>query len=862
MSRPPSYERVKAALVAYRSLGPEAREGWLSALRADEPALHAELASLLSADREEGMVVTGGLAGPLAELAPGSAPTSLPERIGPYRIVEVLGEGGMGVVYRAEQETPIRREVALKLVRAGLDTERVVARFDAERQALALMDHPGIARVLDAGADARGRPYFVMELVRGTPLTRWCDEHGLGVDARLDLFLRVCAAVQHAHQRGLIHRDLKPANILVTRRDQLPEPRVIDFGIAKAIAEPQGERLALTQEGQFLGTPEYMSPEQAGAPGAPVDVRTDVYSLGVILFELLTGSRPRAAAASGNPAPARETESERPSTRVTRLAPTSTLASASGGLDRLRRRLSGDLDTIVLMALRAEPDRRYGSVEALALDLRRHRDGLPVSARPDTARYRAGKFVGRHAVGVALALAGAVALAAVAAVSTVQSARVAVERDRALAAEQTAAGEARRARLEAATANRVTKLLTGLFEASDPAQAKGADPTAREILRRGEEKVTSDLRDEPEVQARLLSVIGQVHANLGDLPRAREFLERAIALQRPLHSEPDAEMAETLDVLGVVRHDQGDLAEAEDLARQALEARRRLFGERSSEVAQSLNAVAVDVGAQGRLAEAEPLFREALGILRETRGPDDPEVAWAINTLGQTVYRRGDRAAAVPLFREALDIQRRKLGTVHPDTAASLNNLGGAQMELGDLAGAEATFREALSVYLQLYGENHAGVARARGNLGTALRRTGQLAEAEALQRQALEGFRRLLGPRHAHVGRALSGLASTLAAAGRTREAEPLAVQALSIMRESLGAGHPSTANMLLTLGRIREGLGDRAGAVRDVREGIERLEAALGAEHPDVVGGRAQLDELEGGRAGTQALRPPASP
>jgi len=737
-------------------------------------------------------------------------------------------------------------------VRAGLDTERVVARFEAERQALALMDHPGIARVLDAGADGRGRPFFVMELVPGSPVTRWCDEHALPVDGRLELFLRICEAVQHAHQRGVIHRDLKPANILVALRDGRPEPKIIDFGIAKAIAEPLGGETALTREGQVLGTPEYMSPEQTGGPGAPVDVRSDVYSLGVVLFELLAGSRPHAVGpftpGDGIPAAVLAAGAERPSARVTRLAPASALARASGGLDRLRRRISGDLDTIVLMALRKEPDRRYGSVEALATDLRRHRDGHPVSARPDTARYRAGKFVRRHRVGVALSAAGVAALAAVAAVSVVQSARVARERDRAVVAEQRAAEEARRARLEAATANRVTRLVAGLFEASDPAESRGAELTARDVLARGEKKVSSELAGEPEVQARLLAVIGQVHYAMGDLPRARAFLERALSLQRPLRREPGAEVAETLDLLGALLHDQGELAEAERIAREVLEIRRRVFGERSSEAAQALNGLAIDVGAQGRLAEAEPMFREALAVLREKNGPDDPEVAWALNTLGQTVFRLGDRAGSVPLFREALDIQRRKLGDVHPDTAASMNNLGGALQELGDLPAAEETLREALAAYQQLYGEDHAAVARARGNLAGVLRRRGDLAGAEDLERLALAGFRRLLGPRHAHVGKTLVKLAETLLAGGRAAEAEPLAREGLSINRAALGDAHPSSAKMLLTLARIRAARGDRMGAVRLVEEGLRGLEAALGPEHPDVSVARGLLAELGG--------------
>jgi len=838
---PPPYERVKAVLLELRALAATERAERLAGLATHEPALYREVASLLAADGEDGPVKTGGLAGAIPAITPGMA-AAVPERVGAYRVVGVLGEGGMGLVLRAEQEAPIRREVALKLVRAGLDTARVVARFEAERQAIALMDHPGIARVLDAGADERGRPFFVMELVQGTPITRFCDDRGLALAARLDLFLLVCEAVQHAHQRGLIHRDLKPANILVTDRAGRAEPKVIDFGIAKAIAEPLGGPAPLTQEGQRLGTPEYMSPEQAGELGVPVDVRSDVYSLGVVLHELLTGARPRPLAPSAGGGTPRELE--RPSACVTGSA--GTVALATGGAERLRRRLAGDLDTIVLMALRAEPDRRYGSVEALALDLRRHLDGHPVLARPDSTGYRLSRFVTRHRVGVTLAAAGVAALGAVAGISTIQSERVARERDRAVAAEQRASAAARRARLEARTANRVTDLVAGLFEVASPTESRGAELTAQEILRRGEEKVEGDLADDPEVQARLLRVLGEVHHGLGDLPRARTFLERALALQRTLRVEPDAALADTLSSLADLEHDEGRLGEALARTREVLEIRTRVFGPRSAEAGLSLGAVGLELGTQAQLEESEATLREAVDILREARGADDADVAYYLNVLGQTVYRRGDVSGSLPHFEQALAIQRRLLGPLHPDTAGTLNNLAGARLAQGDLPGAEALFREALATYGTLYGEGHAAVPRARGNLGRTLRMKGALAEAEALERSALEGFRRLLGPRHAYVAKALSNLAQTLLAEGRPAEAEPLVREAVAIQREAVGPDHPSTGTALLALARVEAALGERDLARARAREGHAVLLARLGAAHPDVLKARELLGEL----------------
>ena len=446
--------------------------------------------------------------------------------IGPYRILERLGEGGMGEVWLAEQTRPIRRHVALKVIKAGMDTAQVVARFEAERQALALMDHPAIAKVFDAGATELGRPYFVMERVRGESLAAYCDRERLTIPQRLELFLQVCEGVQHAHQKGVIHRDLKPSNILVTVQDDRAVPKIIDFGVAKAISQPLTEHTLYTSVAGFVGTPEYMSPEQAELGGVDIDTRTDVYALGVILYELLTGVLPfdrrtlKDKSIDEIRRTIRESDPLRPSTRVTQLGEASTDVARTRGAQpsRLKGVLQGDLDWITMKALEKDRRRRYGSATELAADLRRYLTMQPVLASPPKTMYRLRKFVRRHRVGVATAasLAGLVIAAAV--ITGVHASRVAHERDR--------------ANLEAAAARQVSDFLVGLFRVSDPSEARGSSLTAREILDKGAKDALETLQAQPELQSRLLATIGTVYTGLGSYRAAEPLLEQAVATLR------------------------------------------------------------------------------------------------------------------------------------------------------------------------------------------------------------------------------------------------------------------------------------------------------------------------------------------
>ncbi|HET7903089.1 MAG TPA: serine/threonine-protein kinase [Candidatus Eisenbacteria bacterium] len=800
------FARVKEILVEVREIEPRDRPALLDRLCAGDGALRSEVESLLAV---EGLdvphlhpdVVRDAAREALAAGTGSPRSAEPPSRIGPYRIVGVLGEGGMGTVYLAEQESPIRREVALKLIRAGVDRSRIAARFEGERQALAMMNHPSIARILDAGQDEAGTPYFVMERVIGATIVEYCDARRLAVRARLALFLDVCGAVAHAHQRGVVHRDLKPSNVLVAEPDGRPTPKIIDFGIAKAVGEERIHDTLATQHGTLLGTPEYMSPEQAGAYGGAVDTRTDVYSLGALLFELLAGRRPHEF--SGKPIheiqrvlveapPARASEAAR--------APGAEEPAARRGTTpaRLAQALRGDLDAILATALRPEPDRRYGTVEQLASDIRNHLESLPVLARRGAWRYRAGKFLVRHRAAAVASAVILVAIGGVVATLITQSVRVATQRDRAIEAEQ-------RARREAATASQVADFLRTLFEQANPDESLGAEITVREMLDRGANRVREELRDQPVIQARLLVVMARAYHGLGRYREATEACSTAIALQRTRFAPDDPELATSLDLFGTILHDDGDLDPSESYYRAALDIRRAALGDSSAETAESMQHLAVTLQAKGELTEAEPYYRGALSTLRASHGDQHVEVAWAKNSLAWCVHQQGRYAEAESLYRQAYATQRRLLGGRHPDVAGTLNNLAGVRYHRGDDEEAGRLWSEALEIYQFLYPRGHVAVARAEYNVARVLLRTGDLRGAEALRRASLTRIRTLVDPDHPHVATHLLGLAEVLIAEGKTAEAEPLIARSLEIRRATYGTAHPSTAFSIEAMGDLR---------------------------------------------------------
>jgi non-specific serine/threonine protein kinase/serine/threonine-protein kinase len=516
---------------------PDQRAGFVAEACASDPDLLRLVRQLMDADRDAGDFLDDPAISGADSLVRTLASSTLraSDTIGLYVLLEKLGEGGMGEVWRAEQTQPIRRHVALKVIKAGLDTKTVVARFEAERQALALMEHPAIAKVYDAGVTPRGLPFFAMEYVPGVSITEYCDRQQLALKERLTLMASVCEGVQHAHQKGVIHRDLKPSNILVALQDGHPVPKIIDFGVAKATGKRLTEHTLFTELGMIIGTPEYMSPEQAESTGLDVDTRTDVYALGVMLYELMSGALPfeprelRAAGYEELRRRIREVDPPRPSTRVARLGPDSTEIARARRIEprRLVSRLRGDLDWIAMKCLEKDRTRRYGSPAELAADLRRHLENEPVLAGPPSTAYRARKFVRRHRIGVATVSLAALALAVFAISTAAQARRIAAERDR--------------ADREAEVSRRVTEFMTNLFRVSDPSESRGNTVTAREILDRGAEQIGTELSAEPEVQARLMLTMGNVYASLGLWRTAEPLDEKALALCRsvlgPEHPE-------------------------------------------------------------------------------------------------------------------------------------------------------------------------------------------------------------------------------------------------------------------------------------------------------------------------------------
>jgi eukaryotic-like serine/threonine-protein kinase len=801
------YALLKTIVAAAVSLPEPERPDFLHGACGSDADLRLAAESLLA--HEAGvpalLATAGAHLGEAADAGPG---TGDPGQIGPYTLHEVLGRGGMGVVYRASQTAPLRREVALKLVRPGSASEGVLARFEAERQTVARFDHPAIARVLDAGSAPDGRPYFAMELVRGPSITAFADEARLTVRARLDLFLAVCAGVQYAHQKGIIHRDLKPSNILVAQETDGPRPRIIDFGIARAVEE--APEAGLTAVGILVGTPEYMSPEHVGLVEGGVDTRTDVFALGVVLFELLTGERPYRFARltageihrvlSGPPP-------RRPSAAVWSAAvpgPAAAAVSAARGAtpERLARLLRGDLDNVVLKALAREPRHRYASVEHLASDIRRHLTGRPVEARAGTWTYRTGKFVRRHALAVAVAVILAATLAASAAVTLWQARVVAQERDR--------------ARREAVTARQVAGFLVDVFELADPSRARGSEVTVREALDRGAARIPSELAGRPAVRARLLSAMGQVYHSLGLYSQAAPLLDQALREYEAMPDVDTAELADTLDLLGVLAHDLRDMPRAESYARRGLELRRRALGPEHESVGVSLVNLATAIRAGGRHAEAEPLYREGLALLRARLGDEHERVGWAIFNLAWALHQQGRLDEAEPLYREAAALQRRILGDTHPDLGDTLNSLAGIYYHRGQAQAAADLWSEALAMYRRLYGDEHTATARAYQNMAHATLDLGDLAQAEALYRRAVEVNLAIVGPDHPHAATTLHSHGLALWRLGRHAQAEAPLRRALAVRERAFG---PESRLAGLTLAGLAQVLAARgSGAEAEV--------------------------------------------
>jgi serine/threonine protein kinase len=727
--------------------------------------------------------------------------------IGPYQLHQVLGHGGMGEVWLAEQKQPVRRRVAIKLIKAGMDTREVVARFESERQALALMNHPAIAKVFDAGSTPEGRPYFVMEYVIGVPITTYCDKHMLTMRQRLALFVRVCEGVQHAHQKAILHRDLKPSNILVGEIDGVPAPRIIDFGVAKATAQRLTADIMFTRVGTIIGTPGYMSPEQADSAGADVDTRTDVYSLGVVLYELLVGALPldfSTTPLDQVPRKLREEDPPRPSTKLLTLAGQSSVAAHNRGGDApaLAGQLRGDLDAIALKALEKDRARRYATPAGLAADIGRYLRHEPVSARPPSRAYQLRKLARRNRGLVTSAAAILLTLVAATAVSTREAIR-------ATRAERGAAASLKQSQEETAKAQAVNSFLQEMLQSADPRSASKDDPaagrdvTVAHVLDQAVRRLDAgSLRAQPLVEAAARESLGTTFSGLGRYPEAEREYRAALAIRRAAPGGDDAELANSEANLAEQLTFEDKLPEAEMLQRDALRLRTDLFGPDAVAVGASLTDLAITLRHESKLREAEAALRKGLDIdLKNNRAVD---AASDEHNLGVLLRFEKRPAEAEAMLRRALASHLQAFGPENADTATSMNQLASALQDEGKLPEAEQYARNSLATMRRLEGDQHPDIAVGLNHVASVLKDEGKLDEAEPMFRQALDIGERAWGPDQADMARIETNLGDLLAKRGKLPESERLLRTALRCREKILPSNHPDIFDSEAKLGGV----------------------------------------------------------
>jgi tetratricopeptide (TPR) repeat protein len=796
-------------------LAPEERARWLALLRTQDAGLAHDLQTLL--EDQAALSREGFLSAP---------PPSLPDvslagtRVGAYTLLSPLGRGGMGTVWLAERsDGRFTGRAAVKLLNVSLIGREGEERFKREGSVLARLTHAHVAHLIDAGVSPAGQPYLVIEHVEGEHIDRYCDANSLDIDARIRLFLSVLDAVAHAHANLIVHRDIKPSNVLVRHDGTV---KLLDFGIAKLLGERDGEA-PLTMDGAMLLTPEFAAPEQV--TGGAITTATDVYALGLLLYVLLGAPHP-AAACTGSAVDLLKAIVDTDPPRLSDVAPQG-------------RSLRGDLDTIVAKAMKKAPHERYASVSAFADDLRRYLRRQPVSARPDTLRYRAGRFVRRHARACAAATLVGLLVIGLVAFYTV---RIAAERDR-----------ARRAADKSA---RVAELLTSLLTGADPYATHDREPTVRNILEAGAERVRQELADQPELRAEMLSVLGRVHQRLGNLDIARPLLEEALALGRRETPGGSEGLAYTLNELGVLLRERGEVAAAIPVLDEALAMRRRVLGDEHKDVAITMVELGRALDDRGDIDRAETLFRQALAIRRAVLGDGHRETATSLTDLGLLLRGRGDLVAAERLFRQALETNRAALGDDHPNVGASWNNLGLMLLDQGDYVGAEPLLRRAIDIRRRHFGEHDAGLWANLLNLAASLREQRRYDEAAALLDEAVASTRAKLGDAHPNLALLLHNVGALHLARGDAAAAEPVLRDALARQERALAPGDWRLAATKSALGAALTARGQYAEAASLLGEASAVLRDVPGRQGREAAAARERLAALHQRQTGIASV------
>jgi serine/threonine protein kinase/tetratricopeptide (TPR) repeat protein len=830
---------------------PAERAAFVAQACCGDTALRARLEALVQAYEAAGNFLQGNLASS-ERIATVDEPTTAEHpgtTIGPYKLLEQIGEGGFGIVFMAEQQQPVRRKVALKILKPGMDTRQIVARFEAERQALAIMDHANIARVFDGGASASGRPFFVMELVRGVPITDFCDQHHLALRQRLELFLAVCQAVQHAHQKGIIHRDLKPSNVLVTVQDTTPVVKVIDFGVAKALGQELTDKTLFTGFAQMIGTPLYMSPEQAGESSLDIDTRTDIYTLGVLLYELLTGTTPfdkdrlKEANYEEIRRIIREEEPPKPSTRVSTLGQAATTISTERQSDpkRLSQLIRGELDWIVMKCLEKDRNRRYETASALAADVQHYLKDEPVVACPPSAVYRLRKLARRHkrpllaAALVLLALIGGI-IGTTAGMVRAQRAQGAETEQRRIAQDNEKAAKEREAETRAVLSFVETKILAAA-RPKDQGGGQGYDVKLADAVKSALPFVDKSFTSEPLIEGRLRRTMGISFFYLGDAKTAIEQFQAAREIYT-VHLGPDhPETLHSMNGLASAYYAAGRIQEALKLLEETHQLKSAQLGPDHVDTLKGMNNLALAYLAAGRIQEALKLRRETLELQKAKLGPNHPDTLRSMMGLAFCYLYAGHTQEAIKLHEETIQLKKVKLGPDHPDTLLSMMGLARSLNNASRTEEALKLSEETFQLQKAQVGPDHPDTLSTMMCLGIAYRASGRTEEAIKLHEKTLQLQTARLGTDHPDTVGSMQNLASSYADAGRIQEALELREKALRLRQAKFGPGHPDT---LMTMSDLADSYAD-AGRTQEalkLREATLQAQiTTLGRDHPDTL-------------------------